>query len=56
MLKEIKSFFADLTGGKEMAHFEDNDYRVAAAALLVHVATLTRRHPSSGISAPEPGF
>jgi uncharacterized tellurite resistance protein B-like protein len=40
MLKEIKSFFADLTGGKEIAHFEDNDYRLAAAALLVHVATL----------------
>jgi uncharacterized tellurite resistance protein B-like protein len=40
MLKEIKSFFADLTGGKEVAHFEDNDYRLAAAALLVHVATL----------------
>jgi len=40
MLKEIKSFFADLTGGKEAAHFEDNDYRLAAAALLVHVATL----------------
>ena len=42
MLKEIKSFFADLTGGKEMSHFEDNDYRVAAAALLVHVATLEK--------------
>jgi uncharacterized tellurite resistance protein B-like protein len=40
MLKEIKSFFTDLTGGKEVAHFEDNDYRLAAAALLVHVATL----------------
>src|SRR5262245_19201417 len=42
MLKEIKSFFADLTGGKEVAHFEDNDYRLAAAALMVHVATLER--------------
>jgi uncharacterized tellurite resistance protein B-like protein len=40
MLKEIKSFFADLTGGKEAAHFQENDYRLAAAALLVHVATL----------------
>jgi uncharacterized tellurite resistance protein B-like protein len=40
MLKEIKSFFADLTGGKEAAHFQDNDYRLAVAALLVHVATL----------------
>ncbi|MFZ0070397.1 MAG: TerB family tellurite resistance protein [Xanthobacteraceae bacterium] len=40
MLKEIKSFFADLTGGKQVAHFEDTDYRLAAAALMVHVATL----------------
>ena len=40
MLKEIRSFFADLTGGKEGTHFEDNDYRLAAAALMVHVATL----------------
>jgi uncharacterized tellurite resistance protein B-like protein len=40
MLKEIKSLFADLTGGKEAAHFQENDYRLAAAALLVHVATL----------------
>jgi uncharacterized tellurite resistance protein B-like protein len=42
MLKEIKSFLADLTGGKEAAHFDDTDYRLAAAALLVHVATLER--------------
>ena len=48
MLKEIKSFFADLTGGKEMAHFDDNDYRVAAAALLVHVATLEKELSESG--------
>ena len=41
MLKELKSFFLDLTGGdKRAAHFDDNDYRLAAAALLVHVATL----------------
>ena len=41
MLKEIKDFFADLTGGdKQPAHFGDNDYRLAAAGLLVHVATL----------------
>lgn len=41
MLKEIKSFFADLAGddAKPKA-FDDGDYRVAAAALLVHVATL----------------
>ena len=40
MLKEIKSFFADLTGGNQFAHFEYTDYRLAAAALMVHVATL----------------
>jgi uncharacterized tellurite resistance protein B-like protein len=41
MLKEIKTFFAELTGEtKQQAHFADNDYRLAAAALLVHVATL----------------
>ena len=48
MLKEIKSFFADLTGGKEAAHFDDSDYRVAAAALLVHVATLEKELSESG--------
>ena len=41
MLKDIKDFFAELTGGaKQPAHFVDNDYRLAAAGLLVHVATL----------------
>jgi uncharacterized tellurite resistance protein B-like protein len=41
MLKEIKDFFAELTGEtKQQGHFGDNDYRLAAAALLVHVATL----------------
>lgn len=41
MLREIKFFFAELTGEtKPQAHFADNDYRLAAAALLVHVATL----------------
>jgi uncharacterized tellurite resistance protein B-like protein len=41
MLKEIKDFFSDLTGGEKHAvHFDDNDYRLAAAGLLVHVATL----------------
>jgi uncharacterized tellurite resistance protein B-like protein len=43
MLKEIKVFFAELTGEtKQQAHFAENDYRLAAAALLVHVATLDR--------------
>jgi uncharacterized tellurite resistance protein B-like protein len=41
MLHEIKAFFAELTGGaKHPARFEESDYRLAAAALLVHVATL----------------
>jgi uncharacterized tellurite resistance protein B-like protein len=41
MLKEIQDFFTELTGEtKQQAHFGDNDYRLAAAALLVHVATL----------------
>jgi len=41
MLKDIMDFFAELTGGdKQSSHFVDNDYRLAAAGLLVHVATL----------------
>ena len=41
MLEDIKRFFADLIdGGKSQEHFGDDDYRVAVAALLVHVATL----------------
>jgi uncharacterized tellurite resistance protein B-like protein len=38
MLKELKSFFADL--GSEKKPFDESDYRLSAAALLVHVATL----------------
>jgi uncharacterized tellurite resistance protein B-like protein len=41
MLEEIKRLFAELNGGaKHTSHFDSDDYRVAAAALLVHVATL----------------
>jgi uncharacterized tellurite resistance protein B-like protein len=40
MLEEIKAFFAELSGGKEAPHFDENDYRLAAASLLVHLATL----------------
>jgi uncharacterized tellurite resistance protein B-like protein len=41
MLQEIKRLFAELSGGgKPESHFDSDDYRVAAAALLVHVATL----------------
>lgn len=38
MLNSLKSFFNELAGGtKHQERFEDNDYRLAAAALLVHV-------------------
>jgi uncharacterized tellurite resistance protein B-like protein len=40
MLEEIRHLFAELRGGKHSNHFDPDDYRVAAAALLVHVATL----------------
>jgi uncharacterized tellurite resistance protein B-like protein len=41
MLEEIRQLFAELHGGdKHSGHFDGDDYRVAAAALLVHVATL----------------
>jgi len=41
MLESLKSLVADLTGGgKRAERFADNDYRVAAAALLVHAATI----------------
>lgn len=41
MLDQLKAFFADLAGGdKTPAHFDRSDYRLAAAALMVHVATL----------------
>jgi uncharacterized tellurite resistance protein B-like protein len=41
MLSEIRRLSAELQGGeKSSSHFDGDDYRVAAAALLVHVATL----------------
>ena len=40
MLKELKSLWADLAGNETPAPFNESDYRVAAAALLVHVASL----------------
>jgi uncharacterized tellurite resistance protein B-like protein len=41
MLEEIRHLFAELRGGgKHASHFDADDFRVAAAALLVHVATL----------------
>jgi uncharacterized tellurite resistance protein B-like protein len=41
MLAELKEFLSELIDGQKPQHqFADNDYRRAAAALLVHVATL----------------
>jgi uncharacterized tellurite resistance protein B-like protein len=41
MLDSFKRFFSDLTGGdKDQARFEENDYRLAAAALLIHAAAI----------------
>ena len=41
MLEALKSLFTELTGGAKPAErFAENDYRVAAAALLVHAATI----------------
>ena len=41
MLEPLKHFLADLAGGtKQQAHFADHDYRLAAAALLIHVTTV----------------
>jgi uncharacterized tellurite resistance protein B-like protein len=41
VFEAIKSFVADLTSGdKQPQGFDENDYRVAFAALLVHAATV----------------
>src|SRR5262245_7410042 len=49
MLDSLKVFFADLAGGtKHQDHFADHDYRLAAAALLIHVTTI-----DGEMSAPE---
>jgi uncharacterized tellurite resistance protein B-like protein len=41
MLADLRHFLAELTGGtKPQDQFAENDYRRAAAALLIHVATL----------------
>lgn len=38
MFDAIKAFFEDVTSGaKPQERFEDNDYRLAAAALMIHV-------------------
>ena len=41
MLDLLKNFISDLTGGESIPdRFEQNDYRLAAAALLIHAATI----------------
>lgn len=40
MLDTLRMFFSDLAGGKPQDRFEENDYRLAAAALLVHVSAI----------------
>ena len=41
MLEALKNLFGDLaTGAKHPSRFADNDYRVAAAALLIHAAVI----------------
>jgi uncharacterized tellurite resistance protein B-like protein len=41
MLADLRQFFAELVDGrKPQDQFAENDYRRAAAALLVHIATL----------------
>jgi uncharacterized tellurite resistance protein B-like protein len=49
MLSALKGLFTELTGSSRPAErFADNDYRLAAAALLVHAATI-----DGGISLAE---
>src|SRR5215813_3936032 len=41
MLESLKALVAELTGGGQRAEaFAENDYRIAATALLVHAATI----------------
>ena len=41
MLDLLRNFVSELTGGeKHLGRFEENDYRLAAAALLIHASTI----------------
>jgi uncharacterized tellurite resistance protein B-like protein len=41
MFESFRKFLADVAqGGRHPAHFERNDYRLAAAALMVHAAEI----------------
>ncbi len=48
MLSSLKKLLADLTGSAAPSRFAENDYRVAAAALLVHAVAV-----DGSITAPE---
>jgi uncharacterized tellurite resistance protein B-like protein len=48
MLDSLKNFISDLTGGeKHPGRFEENDYRLAAAALLIHAAAIDGKETGS---------
>ncbi|MDF2620932.1 MAG: hypothetical protein K0S00_3591 [Xanthobacteraceae bacterium] len=40
MLRSLTDFIAEIAGGNRATAFAENDYRLAAAALLVHVVTI----------------
>lgn len=41
MFRVLSDFIADITGGsRDTQAFEENDHRLAAAALLVHVMSI----------------
>jgi uncharacterized tellurite resistance protein B-like protein len=40
MLRTLTDFISEIAGGHREAAFAENDYRLAAAALLVHVVTI----------------
>lgn len=40
MLEALKTFLSNLADGRRPERFEENDYRLAAAALLVHAVSI----------------
>ncbi|TAK46861.1 MAG: TerB family tellurite resistance protein [Xanthobacteraceae bacterium] len=40
MLESLRQLIAEFTSGRRPAQFADNDYRLAATALLIHVISL----------------
>ena len=38
MIRSLTDFISSITGGEESSEFDADDYRLSAAALLVHVA------------------